>query len=137
MLWLSPEWYPSLQSDQSGFAASNPTTRKLAMMNLAIRGIDGDLGKERADTFRRDLHKDLKADYVIANPPFNNSDWQCNEEDVRSKYGIPPKGNVNFAWVQHFIHYLSPTGIARFPISSSPRKFLSVSENTSSKLLRT
>ena len=61
MLWLSPERYPSLQSDQSGFAASNPTTRKLAMMNLAIRGIDGDLGKERADTFRRDLHKDLKA----------------------------------------------------------------------------
>ncbi len=97
---------------------SNPTTRRLAMMNLAIRGIDGDLGKEHADTFRRDLHKDLKADYVIANPPFNDSDWHRSEEDVRWKYGTPPKGNANFAWVQHFIHHLSPTGTAGFVLAN-------------------
>ena len=92
---------------------SNPTTRRLALMNLAIRGIEGDLGPEHADTFRRDLHKDLKADYVLANPPFNDSDWHRNDEDVRWKYGTPPKGNANFAWVQHFIHHLAP---------GSPRK---------------
>jgi len=97
---------------------SNPTTRRLAMMNLAIRGIDGDLGKEHADTFRRDLHKDLKADYVIANPPFNDSDWHRNEADVRWKYGTPPKGNANFAWVQHFIHHLSPAGTAGFVLAN-------------------
>lgn len=97
---------------------SNPTTRRLAMMNLAIRGIDGDLGNEHADTFRRDLHKDLKADYVIANPPFNDSDWHRNEEDVRWKYGTPPKGNANFAWVQHFIHHLAPTGTAGFVLAN-------------------
>ena len=87
---------------------SNPTTRRLALMNLAIRGIEGDLGPEHADTFRRDLHKDLKADYVLANPPFNDSDWHRGDEDVRWKYGLPPKGNANFAWVQHFIHHLAP-----------------------------
>jgi type I restriction enzyme M protein len=97
---------------------SNPTTRRLAMMNLAIRGIDGDLGKENADTFRRDLHKDLKADYVLANPPFNDSDWVRHDEDVRWTYGLPPKGNANFAWVQHFIHHLSPKGIAGFVLAN-------------------
>lgn len=97
---------------------SNPTTRRLAMMNLAIRGIDGDLGKENADTFRRDLHKNLKADYVIANPPFNDSDWHRIDEDVRWQYGTPPKGNANFAWVQHFIHHLSPTGTAGFVLAN-------------------
>ena len=97
---------------------SNPTTRRLAMMNLAIRGIEGDLGPEHADTFRRDLHKDLKADYVLANPPFNDSDWYRNEEDVRWKYGLPPKGNANYAWVQHFIHHLSPTGFAGFVLAN-------------------
>jgi type I restriction enzyme M protein len=93
---------------------SNPTTRRLAMMNLAIRGIDGDLGSEHADSFRRDLHKDLKADFVLANPPFNDSDWGGDKlaEDVRWKYGVPPKGNANFAWVQHFVHHLSPKGRA-------------------------
>lgn len=91
---------------------SNPTTRRLAMMNLAIRGIDGDIGKEHADTFRRDLHPDLKADFVIANPPFNDSDWYRNDEDVRWKFGTPPKGNANFAWVQHFIHHLAPGAVA-------------------------
>jgi type I restriction enzyme M protein len=77
-------------------------------MNLAIRGIDGDLGKEHADTFRRDMHPDLKADFVIANPPFNDSDWFRKDDDVRWKFGTPPKGNANFAWVQHFIHHLAP-----------------------------
>jgi len=97
---------------------SNPTTRRLAMMNLAIRGIEGDLGPEHADSFRRDLHKDLKADFVLANPPFNDSDWIRNEEDVRWKYGIPPKGNANYAWVQHFIHHLAPTGFAGFVLAN-------------------
>ncbi|HIK91868.1 MAG TPA: SAM-dependent DNA methyltransferase, partial [Planctomycetes bacterium] len=97
---------------------SNSTTRQLALMNLAIRGIDADLGSEHADTFRRDLHKDLKADYVIANPPFNDSDWHRTDDDVRWKYGVPPKGNANFAWVQHFIHHLSPTGNAGFVLAN-------------------
>ena len=97
---------------------SNSTTRRLAMMNLAIRGIEGDLGDEHADTFRRDLHKDLKADYVLANPPFNDSDWHRSDEDVRWKYGLPPKGNANFAWVQHFIHHLSPSGFAGFVLAN-------------------
>ena len=97
---------------------SNPTTRRLAMMNLAIRGIEGDLGKEHADTFRRDLHKDLKSDYVLANPPFNDSDWVRNDEDVRWNYGTPPKGNANYAWVQHFIHHLSPKGYAGFVLAN-------------------
>jgi len=90
----------------------NHTTRRLAIMNLAIRGIEADIGPEPADTFRRDLHKDLKADFIIANPPFNISDWSRDESDVRWKYGIPPKGNANFAWVQHIIHHLAPTGMA-------------------------
>jgi len=97
---------------------SNSTTRRLAMMNLAIRGIEGDLGPEHADTFRRDLHKDLKADFVLANPPFNDSDWHRSDEDVRWKYGLPPKGNANFAWVQHFIHHLSPSGFAGFVLAN-------------------
>lgn len=99
---------------------SNPTTWKLAKMNLAIRGIDANLGPENADTFRRDLHKDLKADYVLANPPFNDSDWggEGLREDVRWKFGVPPAGNANFAWVQHFIHHLSPTGTAGFVLAN-------------------
>ena len=99
---------------------SNPTTWKLAKMNLAIRGIDGNLGPEHADSFRRDLHKDLKADYVLANPPFNDSDWGGANlrEDIRWKYGIPPAGNANFAWVQHFVHHLGPNGIAGFVLAN-------------------
>ena len=97
---------------------SNPTTRRLAMMNLAIRGIEGDLGPENADSFRRDLHPDLKSDYVLANPPFNDSDWIRNDEDVRWKYGIPPKGNANYAWVQHFIHHPAPSGYAGFVLAN-------------------
>ncbi len=89
---------------------SNATTRRLAVMNLAIRGIEADFGPEQADTFRRDLHPDLRADYVLANPPFNDSDWFRKDDDVRWQFGVPPKGNANFAWVQHFIHHLAPGG---------------------------
>ena len=96
----------------------NHTTRRLAIMNLAIRGIEADIGQEPADTFRRDLHKDLKADFIIANPPFNISDWSRDESDVRWKYGIPPKGNANFGWVQHIIHHLAPTGMAGFVLAN-------------------
>ncbi|MDQ3819401.1 MAG: type I restriction-modification system subunit M, partial [Acidobacteriota bacterium] len=99
---------------------SNPTTWKLAKMNLAIRGIDNNLGPENADSFRRDLHKDLKADFVLANPPFNDSDWGGGalREDVRWQYGVPPVGNANFAWVQHFIYHLAPQGIAGFVLAN-------------------
>lgn len=99
---------------------SNPTTWRLARMNLAIRGIEADLGPENADTFHKDLHKDLKADYVLANPPFNASDWgqERLQDDVRWKYGTPPSGNANFGWVQHFIHHLSPTGMAGFVLAN-------------------
>ncbi len=107
---------------------SNPTTWRLAKMNLAIRGIDNNLGPEPADSFHRDLHKDLKADFILANPPFNMSDWGGDKlkEDVRWKYGKPPVGNANFAWVQHFIHHLSPTGLAGFVLANG-----SMSSNTS------
>jgi type I restriction enzyme M protein len=97
---------------------SNHTTRRLAVMNLAIRGIEADFGPENADTFKRDLHKDLKADFVIANPPFNDSDWARDDTDVRWKHGVPPKGNANYAWVQHFIHHLAPNGLAGFVLAN-------------------
>jgi type I restriction enzyme M protein len=99
---------------------SNPTTWKLAKMNLAIRGIENNLGAENADSFHRNLHKDLKADYILANPPFNDSDWggERLREDVRWKYGVPPVGNANFAWVQHFIHHVAPTGLAGFVLAN-------------------
>ncbi|MEK6708026.1 MAG: class I SAM-dependent DNA methyltransferase [Pseudomonadota bacterium] len=97
---------------------SNATTRRLAIMNLAIRGIEADFGPEQADAFRRDLHKDLKAQFVIANPPFNDSDWHRMDDDVRWQYGVPPKGNANFAWVQHFIHHLAPDGYAGFVLAN-------------------
>ena len=107
---------------------SNPTTWRLAKMNLAIRGIEANLGAESADSFHRDLHKSLKADYILANPPFNMSDWGGGRlrDDVRWKYGIPPVGNANFAWVQHFIHHLAPRGIAGFVLANG-----SMSSNTS------
>jgi type I restriction enzyme M protein len=99
---------------------SNHTTWRLAKMNLAIRGIDANLGKEHADTFHRDLHPDLKADYILANPPFNDSDWRGEllKDDKRWKFGIPPAGNANFAWVQHFIYHLAPTGFAGFVLAN-------------------
>ena len=99
---------------------SNPTTWRLARMNLAIRGIDGNLGAENADSFHRNLHKDLKADYILANPHFNSSDWggEHLREDARWKFGAPPVGNANYACVQHFIHHLAPTGIAGFVLAN-------------------
>ncbi len=97
---------------------SNATTRRLAVMNLALRGIEADFGPEHADTFRRDLHADLRADYVIANPPFNDSDWNRRDDDVRWQFGVPPHGNANFAWVQHFIHHLAPQGMAGFVLAN-------------------
>ena len=97
---------------------SNATTRRLAVMNLALRGIEADFGPEQADTFRRDLHPDLRADYVLANPPFNDSDWFRKDDDVRWQFGVPPKGNANFAWVQHFIHHLAPHGMAGFVLAN-------------------
>jgi len=99
---------------------SNPTTWRLAKMNLAIRGIEGDLGDEPADSFHRDLRKNLKADYILANPPFNMSDWGGDRlrDDIRWKFGAPPVGNANFAWVQHFIHHLAPTGTAGFILAN-------------------
>ncbi len=91
---------------------SNPTTWKMAQMNLAIRGIEADLGKYNADTFFNDCHPQLKADYIMANPPFNISNWGADKltTDVRWKYGTPPNGNANFAWLQHMIHHLAPSG---------------------------
>ncbi|HRT97814.1 MAG TPA: class I SAM-dependent DNA methyltransferase [Planctomycetota bacterium] len=99
---------------------SNPTTWRLAKMNLAIRGMDANLGPENADSFHRDLHPDLKADYILANPPFNDSDWRGEllREDKRWKFGVPPPGNANFAWVQHFIHHLAPRGMAGFVLAN-------------------
>jgi type I restriction enzyme M protein len=99
---------------------SNATTWRLAKMNLAIRGIDNNLGPEHANSFHRDLHPDLKADFVLANPPFNDSDWGGDRlaKDARWKYGVPPAGNANFAWVQHFIHHLAPAGIAGFVLAN-------------------
>ena len=91
---------------------SNLTTWKLCQMNLAIRGIRADLGVSASDTFFSDVHPEMKADYIIANPPFNLSDWGRNKllEDVRWKYGLPPAGNANFAWLQHMIHHMSDKG---------------------------
>lgn len=99
---------------------SNNTTWRLCKMNLAIRGIDGNIGTQNADTFHNDLHKDLKADYILANPPFNVSDWggQRLTEDARWKFGAPPSGNANFAWVQHMVHHLAPSGIAGFVLAN-------------------
>jgi len=99
---------------------SNQTTWRLAKMNLAIRGLEGDLGPHNADTFHADQHKDLKADFILANPPFNVSDWGGDRlrDDVRWKYGAPPPGNANFAWVQHMVHHLAPQGVAGFVLAN-------------------
>jgi type I restriction enzyme M protein len=97
---------------------SNYTTWRLAKMNLAIRGIDGQIA--HGDTFHNDRFPDLKADYILANPPFNVSDWggERLRNDKRWKYGVPPTGNANFAWVQHIIHHLAPTGVAGFVLAN-------------------
>jgi len=109
---------------------SNPTTWRLAQINLAIRGIDANLGENNADSFHNDLHADLKADFVLANPPFNDSDWGGDrlQDDARWAYGTPPAGNANYAWVQHFLHHLSPNGIAGFVLANG-----SMSTNTSNE----
>ena len=95
-----------------------PTARRFALMNFALRGIEADIGKEHADAFRHDLHPDLRADYVLAGPQFNDSDWFRKDDDVRWQFGVPPKGNANFAWVQHFIHHLAPQGMAGFVLAN-------------------
>jgi type I restriction enzyme M protein len=96
------------------------TTWRLAKMNLALRGIEADLGERSADSFTQDLHPDLRADFILANPPFNVSNWWDAKlaDDPRWKYGTPPEGNANFAWVQHFIHHLSPKGTAGFVLAN-------------------
>jgi len=105
---------------------SNQTTWRLCNMNLAIRGIEGNI--KWGNSFSNDLNKDLKADFILANPPFNDSDWggENLKEDIRWKYEIPPVGNANFAWVQHFIYHLAPNGIAGFVLANG-----SMSSNTS------
>lgn len=91
---------------------SNADTWKMAKMNMAIRGIDANFGPYQADTFYNDLHPQLKADFIMANPPFNLSNWGQDKlkDDKRWKYGLPPAGNANFAWIQHMIHHLAPNG---------------------------
>jgi len=97
---------------------SNQTTWRLCKINLAIRGIDSNI--QWGDSFHNDKHRDLKADFILANPPFNDKDWKGEllEDDVRWKYGVPPKRNANFAWVQHFIHHLAPAGVAGFVLAN-------------------
>ncbi len=99
---------------------SNQTTWRLCKMNLAIRGIESNIAWNSEGSFQNDAHKDLKADFILANPPFNDSDWggERLREDARWKYGVPPPGNANFAWVQHFISHLTPNGIAGFVLAN-------------------
>jgi type I restriction enzyme M protein len=106
---------------------SNPTTWRLAKMNLAIRGIEADLGPEPGDSFLRDLHPDLRSDFILANPPFNMSEWGGDrlEGDPRWKYGAPPRNNANYAWIQHMVYHLAPRGVAGFVLANG-----SMSSNT-------
>lgn len=99
---------------------SNATTWRLARMNLALRGIEADLGQSARDSFTADQHPDLKADYILANPPFNDKAWGRDRVigDVRWKYGTPPANNANYAWIQHFIHHLAPNGVAGFVMAN-------------------
>ncbi|APC39979.1 type I restriction-modification system subunit M [Clostridium estertheticum] len=108
----------------------NATTWKLCKMNLAIRGLECNIGASHDDTFHNDLHKNLKADYILANPPFNISDWGGEQltDDVRWAYGIPPAGNANYAWLQHIIYHLSPNGVAGIVLANG-----SLSSNTSNE----
>ncbi|MGX7075162.1 class I SAM-dependent DNA methyltransferase [Globicatella sanguinis] len=108
----------------------NSTTWKLCKMNLAIRGLEANLGPHHADTFHHDLHKTLKADFILANPPFNISDWGGNQltDDVRWKFGIPPAGNANYAWLQHMVYHLAPNGSAGIVLANG-----SLSTNTSNE----
>lgn len=99
---------------------SNPTTWRLAHMNLAIRGIEANLGSQPADSFLRDSHPDLKADFILANPPFNVSSWHADQirSDARWRLGTPPASNANYAWIQHILHHLSPQGRAGFVLAN-------------------
>ena len=112
---------------------SNPTTWRLAAMNLAIRGIDFNLGKEPADTFIRNQHSDLRADFVLANPPFNISDWWHGslEGDPRWVYGTPPQGNANYAWLQHMLYHLKPNGRAGIVLANGS---MSSSQNSEGEI---
>jgi type I restriction enzyme M protein len=114
---------------------ANPTTWRLAAMNLAIRGIDFNLGKEPADTFVRDQHSDLRADFVLANPPFNISDWWHGslEGDPRWVYGTPPRGNANYAWLQHMLYHLKSTGRAGIVLANGS---MSSSQNSEGDIRR-
>jgi type I restriction enzyme M protein len=107
---------------------SNPTTWKLAKMNLAIRGFEANLGQQNADTFHNNQHPDLRADYILANPPFNISDWGGDRlrTDARWQYGTPPNGNANYAWMQHMLYHLAPNGIAGLVLANG-----SMSSNSS------
>lgn len=108
---------------------SNPTTWKLAKMNLAIKGIEADLGGEWEDTFRNDLHPDLRADYVLSNPPYNMDGWFRSTEDQRWHYGLPPASNANFAWMQHIVHHLAPGGTAGVIMSNGTLTTMSGGED--------
>lgn len=114
---------------------ANPTTWRLAAMNLAIRGIDFNLGKEPADTFVRNQHSDLRADFVLANPPFNISDWWHGslEGDPRWVYGTPPQGNANYAWLQHMLYHLKSTGRAGIVLANGS---MSSSQNSEGDIRR-
>jgi len=114
---------------------SNPTTWRLAAMNLAIRGIDFNLGKEPGDTFLRNQHRDLRADFVLANPPFNVSDWWHGslEGDPRWAYGTPPQGNANYAWLQHMLFHLKSSGRAGIVLANGS---MSSSQNTEGDIRR-
>ncbi|MBW3510008.1 class I SAM-dependent DNA methyltransferase [Janthinobacterium sp. NKUCC06_STL] len=114
---------------------ANPTTWRLAAMNLAIRGIDFNLGKEPADTFVRDQHADLRADFVLANPPFNISDWWHGslEGDPRWVYGTPPQGNANYAWLQHMLYHLKSTGRAGIVLANGS---MTSSQNSEGEIRR-
>ncbi|MEM5329555.1 class I SAM-dependent DNA methyltransferase [Paraburkholderia sp. JHI2823] len=114
---------------------ANPTTWRLVAMNLAIRGFAADLGKEPADTFHRDQHPDLRADYVLANPPFNISDWGGERlaDDRRWAHGTPPAGNANYAWLQHILHHLSPRGQAGVVLANGS---MSTSQNSEGDIRR-
>ena len=107
---------------------SNPTTWKLAKMNLAIRGIDNNLGPHQGDTFTNDLHKGERFDYILANPPFNIKNWGGDKlkDDARWKYGVPPESNANYAWIEHIISKLAPDGKAGFVLANGA---LSTSKN--------
>jgi type I restriction enzyme M protein len=132
--------YSKSHSNKSGEVSiygqeANPTTWRLAVMNLAIRGIDFNLGKEPADSFVRDQHPDLRADYAVAGPPFNISDWWHGslEGDPRWVYGTPPQGNANYAWLQHMLYHLKPTGRAGIVLANGS---MSSSQNSEGEIRR-